>query len=89
MATLVALARGAGAAARAPVPVLIGDEALTDHLAACMHEAGLHVDSVKFPAVPRRQGRLRVILNAGHTQEDIDRLVAVFERHQALCRAAA
>ncbi len=71
------------------VPVLIGDEALTDHLAACMHEAGLHVDSVKFPAVPRRQGRLRVILNAGHTQEDIDRLVAVFERHQALCRAAA
>lgn len=68
------------------VPVLIGDEALTDRFAELLHASGMHVDSVKFPAVPRNQGRLRVILNAGHTFEQIDRLVALFDKHQALLR---
>lgn len=71
------------------VPVLIGDEARTDHLSALLREAGLHVDSVKFPAVARNQGRLRVILNAGHTRAQIDRLVGVFRDNQDRFLAAA
>ena len=46
------------------------------------------VDSVKFPAVAKGQGRLRVILNACHTHEQIDRLVGVFEAHRALLPSA-
>ena len=60
------------------VPVLIGDEVLTGRLSDLLQAEGLHVDSVKFPAVAKNRGRLRVILNAGHTREQIDRLVAVF-----------
>ncbi|MCE1186659.1 MAG: aminotransferase class I/II-fold pyridoxal phosphate-dependent enzyme [Rhodocyclales bacterium] len=60
------------------VPVLIGDEAEADRLSLQLRDAGMHVDSVKFPAVARGQGRLRVILNAGHTRAQIDRLVDVF-----------
>jgi 8-amino-7-oxononanoate synthase len=71
------------------VPVLIGNEGLTDRLAELMCVVGLHVDSVKFPAVPRGQGRLRVILNAGHTREQIDLLVSVFRANQARFLAAA
>lgn len=71
------------------VPVLIGDEAQTDRLSLLLRSVGLHVDSVKFPAVPKNQGRLRVILNAGHTREQIDLLVSVFRNHQAVLPKAA
>ena len=71
------------------VPVLIGDEVLTDQLSELLRSVGLHVDSVKFPAVPKNQGRLRVILNAGHTREQIDMLVSVFRAHQEVLRKAA
>ncbi|NJA90084.1 pyridoxal phosphate-dependent aminotransferase family protein [Rhodocyclus tenuis] len=71
------------------VPILIGDEALTDHFSDLLRAAHLHVDSVKFPAVPRNQGRLRVILNAGHTREQIDRLVSELAAHQGLLISAA
>lgn len=71
------------------VPVLIGDEVQTDRLSLLLRSVGLHVDSVKFPAVPKNQGRLRVILNAGHTREQIDLLVSVFRNHQAVLPKAA
>lgn len=71
------------------VPVLIGDEVLTDRLSEQLRGVGLHVDSVKFPAVPKNQGRLRVILNAGHTREQIDLLVSLLrEQHTVLLKAA-
>ena len=71
------------------VPVLIGDEVLTGRLSDLLQAEGLHVDSVKFPAVAKNQGRLRVILNAGHTRAQIDRLVAVFRAHQEVLPKAA
>ncbi|NTV11317.1 MAG: pyridoxal phosphate-dependent aminotransferase family protein [Zoogloea sp.] len=67
------------------VPVLVGDERRCDQLADHLRNEGIHVDAVKFPAVPIRRARLRVILNAGHTREQIDRLVdALANRAQLL-----
>ena len=66
------------------VPVLIGDESLCDRFAALLKAAGIHVDAVKFPAVGIRKARLRVMLNAGHTKEQIERLVGVLEENQGL-----
>ncbi|MFX8301151.1 aminotransferase class I/II-fold pyridoxal phosphate-dependent enzyme, partial [Acinetobacter baumannii] len=57
------------------VPILIGDEDAADALARSLGEAGIHVDAVRFPAVPLRKARLRIQLNAGHTRTDIDLLV--------------
>ncbi|MBS0355837.1 MAG: pyridoxal phosphate-dependent aminotransferase family protein [Proteobacteria bacterium] len=71
------------------VPVLIGDEVLTDNLSQLLRSVGLHVDSVKFPAVPKNQGRLRVILNAGHTRKQIDLLVSVLRDQQSVLLKAA
>jgi glycine C-acetyltransferase len=61
------------------VPVMIGDEAMADHFAALLEVEGIHVDAVKFPAVPIRKARLRVQLNAGHTPLQIDHLVSILE----------
>lgn len=66
------------------VPILIGSEVLTDQFSDLLRAKNLHVDSVKFPAVAKNEGRLRVILNAGHTHEQIDALVQVFRDNQHL-----
>jgi 7-keto-8-aminopelargonate synthetase-like enzyme len=58
------------------VPVLLGAEDRCEQVSAALFERGFHVDSVIFPAVPRTQGRLRFIMNANHTREQLDGLLA-------------
>lgn len=59
------------------VPVMIGQESLCEVYSQRLEQHGFHVDSILFPAVPKNQSRLRFILNANHTAEQIDRLLAV------------
>ena len=59
------------------VPVLIGDAEQCQLHAQVLHKEGIHVDSVQFPAVPMGQTRLRFMLNAGHTKDQIDHVVKV------------
>lgn len=61
------------------VPVMIGDEELCENYSQVLNASGFHVDSILFPAVPRGQGRLRFMMNANHTREQIDRLLAVMK----------
>jgi glycine C-acetyltransferase len=66
------------------VPVWLGDESRTQQLALAIRAEGIHVDAIRFPAVPIKSARLRIQLNAGHRREDIDRLVDILKRHQHL-----
>jgi glycine C-acetyltransferase len=59
------------------VPVLIGDAARCQHFARELRAEGVHVDAIQFPAVPVGQARLRFMLNAAHTHEQIDHVVSV------------
>lgn len=59
------------------VPLLVGDEARGDAMAAALLAAGIYVDAVKFPAVALHQCRLRFIMNARHTRAQIDRVLDV------------
>jgi 8-amino-7-oxononanoate synthase len=71
------------------VPVLVGGERECDRVSEALRREGVHVDAVKFPAVPLNQSRLRVMLNAAHTKADIDRLLALLQwelKAQAACR---
>jgi hypothetical protein len=70
------------------VPIWLGDEEKAEHLARAIREEGMHVDAVRFPAVPIKSARIRIQLNAGHRSEDIDRLVEVLKRHQNLAEPA-
>jgi glycine C-acetyltransferase len=64
------------------VPILVGDEDAADALARSLGESGIHVDAVRFPAVPLRKARLRIQLNAGHTRQDIDGLIDTLRARQ-------
>ncbi|HEV7816509.1 MAG TPA: aminotransferase class I/II-fold pyridoxal phosphate-dependent enzyme [Janthinobacterium sp.] len=62
------------------VPVLIGAAEHCLAHARALKKEGIHVDSVQFPAAPIGKSRLRFMMNAGHTKEQIDHVVSVMAR---------
>lgn len=60
-------------------PVIIGDEAKTVAFSKRMLEKGVFVSAIIFPTVPKGTGRVRCMVTAGHTEEQLSRAVKVFE----------
>lgn len=60
-------------------PVIIGDEAKTMEFSRKLLERGVFVSGIVFPTVPKGTGRVRTMVTAGHTKEQLDRAVEVFE----------
>lgn len=56
--------------------VLVGDEADTLTAGSFLFQQGYYVQSVTFPAVPYHAGVLRIQVNANHTKESIQGLIA-------------
>jgi glycine C-acetyltransferase len=52
-------------------PVMVGDAQHATLLSAQLFNAGIFVQAVTFPTVPRDTARLRVMLCAAHTREDL------------------
>ena len=69
-----------GNAETAIIPIIIGDEDILKKISREVHQAGIFVNSVYYPAVPKKLSRLRLSLMATHTQEDLDDTLAVLER---------
>ena len=70
------------------VPIWLGDDDRAEKLAAAIRAEGIHVDAIRFPAVPLNSARLRIQMNAGHRREDIDHLLEVLRRYQHLAEPA-
>lgn len=61
---------------RTPIqPVVIGDAARCSALSSQLLASGLLVVAIRPPTVPAGQARLRVALNAGHSEADVDALL--------------
>ena len=61
------------------VPLIVGDESLLKPFAEDVHRAGILMNYVAYPAVPKKRGRLRMNLNARHTREDLESVLSVLE----------
>ncbi len=61
------------------IPILIGDDIKLRKMSAEIHEQGIFINSVFYPAVPRNSSRIRMSLMADHSQDDLDRTLAVLE----------
>ncbi len=61
-------------------PVIIGDEAKTMEFSKKLFENGVFVSGIVFPTVPKGTGRVRCMVTAGHTEEQLERAVGVFEK---------
>ncbi|PIE97692.1 MAG: 8-amino-7-oxononanoate synthase [Treponema sp.] len=61
-------------------PVIIGDESKTLEFSKKLFENGLFVGPIVFPTVPKGTGRVRCMVTAGHTNDQLDRAVDAFEK---------
>lgn len=48
-----------------PQPIMLGDAALANRMAAAMLERGVYVVGFSYPVVPKGKARIRVQLSAG------------------------
>lgn len=61
-------------------PVIIGDEAKTMEFSKKLFENGVFASPIIFPTVPKGTGRVRCMVTAGHTEEQLSRAVDAFEK---------
>lgn len=66
------------------LPVLIGDERATLTFWKALIENGVYGNPVISPAVPDGRCRIRLSVNAAHTDEDLERVVGAFDRIRAV-----
>ena len=60
-------------------PLVLGQPAAVLKASAVLASHGIHVAAIRPPTVPRGAARLRFTFSAGHSDEDLDRLLAALE----------
>ncbi len=58
------------------IPVILGDEQRTKTVAQSLEEQGFLGVAIRPPTVPAGSSRIRFVITAAHTEEDVDRLIA-------------
>jgi glycine C-acetyltransferase len=77
---LHALGFDTGASETPITPVITGDEATTQSLARRLFEEGVFCPAIVFPTVGRGQARVRTIVTADHSEDDLRDALDVFDR---------
>ena len=67
-------------------PVMVGDAQRAKLLGAQLFNAGIFVQAIAFPTVPRDTARLRVMLSAAHSREDLVFALETFARLGRECQ---
>ncbi|MCA9650995.1 MAG: glycine C-acetyltransferase [Myxococcales bacterium] len=62
------------------VPIMLGEAKLAVDFASALLGEGIYVIGFSYPVVPKGQARIRVQLSAAHSNEDVDRALAAFEK---------
>ena len=57
-------------------PLILGDDQKVKEMSRLLHEKGIYVNAVFYPAVARRLSRVRLSVMATHTREDLETAVA-------------
>lgn len=61
------------------IPVIVGDAEKAQKLSQMMYDRGVYAQALQFPMVPKGTARLRTIISADHTKEDLDKVVDALE----------
>ncbi|KHE67438.1 glycine C-acetyltransferase [Halobacillus sp. BBL2006] len=61
-------------------PVMIGDDALTHKFSDELFEEGVFAQGIVFPTVQRGKGRVRTIVTAEHSKEELQQALDAFEK---------
>ncbi len=66
------------------IPVVVGRASAAKRLSARLQARGLLVPAIRPPSVPEGTSRLRISLSAGHTRDDVSRLVDALHELSAM-----
>jgi glycine C-acetyltransferase len=69
-----------GASETPITPVIAGEETKAVELAKLLWEEGVFTPAIVFPTVPKGRSRVRTIVTADHTEEDLKEALDAFER---------
>lgn len=61
-------------------PVIVGDEAKAMAFSKALYEAGVLATGIVFPTVARGKARVRTIVTAAHTQDDLQEALDIFAK---------
>lgn len=61
------------------IPIKIGDASVTAQMAAMLMKAGIYTNPIIYPAVSKKNARIRTSLMATHTKEQLDQALNAFE----------
>jgi glycine C-acetyltransferase len=78
--SLTSLGFDTGASETPITPVIVGEEAKAMEFSDQLFEAGIFVQGIAFPTVPRDTARVRAIVMATHTRKDLSHALEAFER---------
>lgn len=62
------------------IPVMLGDEDTAREISAKLFEDGVFATPIVFPMVAKGKARIRVIVSASFSQEDLDKGLAAFKK---------
>lgn len=80
MSRLLELGFNTGSSKTPIIPVYAYDEEKARQLSQRLYEAGVYSQAIAFPIVPRGQARLRVIVSAAHSRDDLDLTIEALTR---------
>lgn len=60
-------------------PVMLGEAPLAQDFSKKLYQEGVFAMSIGFPTVPRGKARIRVMISAAHSQDDLDQGLKAFE----------
>lgn len=60
-------------------PIMVRDEYKVNEAARILLENGIYVNPISYPAVPRKQSRIRLSLTAMHSKENLDTTLNLIE----------
>jgi len=69
-----------GASETPITPVIVGDAALAHQLSRELFEAGVLATGIGFPTVAKGKARVRTIVTATHTRDELDQAAGAFRR---------
>jgi glycine C-acetyltransferase len=59
-------------------PVMLGEALLAQEFSRELYQAGVFAMALGFPTVPKGKARIRVMLSAAHSRDDLDQCLAAF-----------
>lgn len=61
-------------------PIMIGDEAATMAFSKTLLQNGVYVSGIVFPTVAKSKGRIRCMVSALHTKDQLDKAILIMEQ---------